>query len=113
MCCECDKSCDMGQYLDYKSCVFRNSLVDKLVEECINVIDGYNIYNKTLTVTSSNDCASCTLYVVLFAVFLSTSVIISGAFVYYWYLKKKSAQLNPEKNTFRVKFNPCTQTTIY
>ena len=38
--CECDKSCGIGQYLDYKICVCRNSLVDKLVEECINVIDG-------------------------------------------------------------------------
>ena len=30
--CECDKSCGIGQYLHYKSCVCRNSLVDKLVE---------------------------------------------------------------------------------
>ena len=110
--CECNKSCGIGQYLDYKSCVCRNSLVDKLVEECTNVINGDKIYNKTFTVTSSNDCTSCTLYVVLFAVFLTTRVVISGVFVYYWYLKK-NAQLNPEKNTVRVKFNPHTQTTIY
>ena len=45
--------------------------------------------------------------------FLATSVIIGGAFVYYWYSKKKNSQLNPEKNTVRVKFNPRTQTTIY
>ena len=84
--CECDKSCGMGQYLDYKSCVCRNSLIDELVEEYTSVINEDKIYNKTLTVTSSNDCASCTPYVVLFAVFLSTNVIISGAFVYfYWY----------------------------
>ena len=38
--CECDKSCGIGQYLDYKNCVCRNSVVDKLVEECTNVIDG-------------------------------------------------------------------------
>ena len=36
--CECDKSCGIGQYLDYKSCVYRNSLVDKLFEECTNVM---------------------------------------------------------------------------
>ena len=68
--CECDKSCGIGQYLDYKSFVCRNSLVDKLLEECTNVIDGDKIYNKTLTVTSSNNCASCAPYVLLFAVFL-------------------------------------------
>ena len=33
--CECDKLCDIGQYLDYKTCICRKSLVDKLVEECI------------------------------------------------------------------------------
>ena len=56
----------------------RNSLVDKLVEECANVIDEDKIYNKTLNTTiPSDDCASCTLYVVLFAVFL-TSVMIGG-----------------------------------
>ena len=62
--CECDKSCSIGQHLDYKSCICRNSLVDKLVEECTTVIDGYKIYNKTLTVTSTNNCTSCTPYVV-------------------------------------------------
>ena len=76
--CECDKSCGIGQYLDYKKCVCRNSLVDKLIEECTNVTDGDTIYNKILTVKSSNDCASCTPYIILFAVFLSVSVIISG-----------------------------------
>ena len=86
--CECDKSCGIGQYLDYKNCICRNSLIDKLVEECASVIDGGTIYNKTSIVTSSNDCASCILYVVLFAVFLSTNIVISGAFVYvHWYKK--------------------------
>ena len=68
--CECDKSCGIGQYLDYKSCVCRNSLIDKLVEECTSVADGDIIYNKKLTVMSSNGCASYTPYAVLFAVFL-------------------------------------------
>ena len=65
-------------------------MVDKLVEKCTSVIDGDTIYNKTLTVTLSNDCSSCTPYIVLFAVFLSISAIISGAFVYFhWYKNKK------------------------
>ena len=29
--CECDKSCDVGEYLDYKSYKCRKRLVDKLV----------------------------------------------------------------------------------
>ena len=56
--CECDKSCGIGKYLDYKSCVCRSSIVDKLVEECTNVIDSNNIYNETLETISSDDFAS-------------------------------------------------------
>ena len=90
--CECDKSCGIGQYLDYNSCVCRNSLVDKLVEEC-TVIGGDTIYNKTLTVTPLNGCASCTPYIVFFTVFLSMSVIISDAFVYFHWYKNKQLDL--------------------
>ena len=32
--CECDKSRDMGDYLDYENRKCRKSLIDKLVEEC-------------------------------------------------------------------------------
>ena len=31
--CECDKSCDIGQCLDYKNCKCKRDLVSKLVEE--------------------------------------------------------------------------------
>ena len=87
--CECDKICDIGQYLDYKNCVCRKSIVDKLVEKCINVIDGDTMYNETLSI-NPNDCPSRTPYVVLFIVFLSISVVISGVFVYFhWYKNKK------------------------
>ena len=37
--CECDKSCDVKQFLDYKNCKCRKRLVDKLFEECIENID--------------------------------------------------------------------------
>ena len=32
--CECDKLCDVGEYLDYKNCNCRKKLVNKLVGEC-------------------------------------------------------------------------------
>ena len=87
----------------------RNSIVDKLVEECVKIVDGNKIYIETLNTTSSNDsvsnCASCTPHTVLFGVFLVTSEIIGGVFLYfYWYSKKDNV---------RVTFNPCTETTIY
>ena len=32
--CECDKWCDVGEYLEYKNCKCRKRIADKLVEEC-------------------------------------------------------------------------------
>ena len=92
--CECDKSCGIGDYLDYKNCKCRNKLVDKLVEECIENIDGNKmLHNETLDVISLNDyikvCGSCTLYIVLFVIFLVISTVISAVFVYFYsYLRK-------------------------
>ena len=86
---ECDRSCCIGEYLDYKTCVSRNTLIDKLVEECTSVIDENKVYNETLNTISSNGCLSCTLYVALFAVFLTTGVIIGIAFIYFLWYKKK------------------------
>ena len=48
--CECDKSCDTGEYLDYKNCNCRKRIIDKLVEECSE-----NIYeNETLDIIPLN-----------------------------------------------------------
>ena len=47
--CECDKSCDIGQYLDYENCKCRKKLVDKLAEECgEDINENEMIYNGTL-----------------------------------------------------------------
>ena len=44
--CKCDKSCDIGEYLDYEICRCRKKLVKKLVEECSENIDRNEIiYN--------------------------------------------------------------------
>ena len=89
--CEFDKLCNIGQYLDYKNCVCRNSLFDKLVEECISVIDGDTMYNETLFITSSNSCSSSTTYIILFSVFLLISSVSGGVFIYYrWYKNRKN-----------------------
>ena len=38
--CECDKSCDNDEYLDFENCKYRKKLVDKMVEEeCSENID--------------------------------------------------------------------------
>ena len=85
------------------------------MEECSKNIDGNDmIYNETVKVSLSDyKCGSCTLYIVLFVVFLVTSVIISAIFIsFHWYLKESNDQSCLKKDTVRIKFNPHTQTTI-
>ena len=92
--CECDKSCDIGEYLDYKNCKCRKIIIDKLIEEGSENIDGNEmLYNKTLNVIPLdviplNDYkkvgSSCTIYIVLFAVFLITSICICCVFIYFY-----------------------------
>ena len=36
--CKCDKACDVGEYLDYENCKCRKRFVDKLVEECNEIL---------------------------------------------------------------------------
>ena len=60
-------------------------MVDKLVEECVNVVDGDIPYNKILSI-DPNDCPSRTAYIELFSVFLLIRVIVGSTFIYFhWY----------------------------
>ena len=72
--CEFDKSCGIGEYLDYKNCVCKNSIIDRLVEDCTIVIDENEIYNETLNTTSSDDC-------------VISVIIVSSVIYFYWYKK--------------------------
>ena len=112
--CECDKLCDVGEYLDHKNCKRRTRLIDKLVEECSENIDGNKmLYNETLDVISLNtvplnvykkECGSCTLCMYYLLYFIK-SICVSSFFIYfYWYLNK---------DNFCVKLNPSIQITIY
>ena len=92
--CEYDKSCDVGKYLDYKNCKCRNKLVDKLVEEYIENIDGNKMLNnETLDVMPLNVykkvCNSSTIYIVLFVVFFIISICISSVFIFSLVFKKR------------------------
>ena len=65
---------------------------------------------KTLNVTTSNDCPSRTPFIVLLTVFSLTTVIITGAFVYFhWYRNK---QLDLKKDVHSVNYS-MTVTQIY
>ena len=47
--CECDKSCDVGEYLDYENCKCRKKLVDKLVGECTETVEEVKLAKITLS----------------------------------------------------------------
>ena len=105
----CDKGFSWNPSNSECDCFCKNTLIDKLVEECTRVADGDKIYNETLNTISSDECASCTLHVVLFAGLLTANVIIGGAFVYcYWY--KRSNDQSRLKSG--VKYSG-TETMIY
>ena len=82
-----NKSCDIGEYLDYENCNCWKKLVDKLSEECTNNIGEVEIASK-----NEHKCSSCILYIVLFSIFFTISIGIATYFAYfYWYLKKDDA----------------------
>ena len=104
--CECDKSCDIGKYLDYENCKCRKRLIDKLVEECTEIVE--EVKPAVITLAENENgykCSSCTLYILLFSILFTINVGIGAYFVYfYWYLKKDSPHVD---------FNIHKETTIY
>ena len=68
--CECDKNCDVGEYLDYENCKCRTKLVDKLSNECTENIGTVKLAEITLAKNENNyKCSFCTVYIVLMIVF--------------------------------------------
>ena len=76
--CECDKSCDIGEYLDYSNSKFRKKLIDKLIEACTESIDEVKIASED---EHKNKCSSCTLYTVLFSIFFTIRIGFAIYFV--------------------------------
>ena len=90
-----NKSCDIGEYLDYKNCKCRKKVIDKLVEECSENIDGNEmLYNETLDIISASDnnktFGSFIVYIVLFFVFLIISISMAIYVYFFFYLENKS-----------------------
>ena len=58
--CECDKACDVGEYLDYENCKCRKKLVDKLVDESTETAEEVKLAKITLAENeNSYKCSSC------------------------------------------------------
>ena len=86
---EYDKSCDVGEYLEYENCKWRKRLAKKLVEECTENIDKAKIAEITLFEHENQCVCSYTICVVLAVIVLTISIGIGAYFFYsHWYLKK-------------------------
>ena len=112
--CECDKLCDVGEYLGFQNCKGRKKLVDKLVAECTENIDEVKIAKITL-VGHENACVfSYIIYVILAVIAFAISIGIGTYFTYSpCYLKKDVTRI---KFDTRTQWNwiqrSCAQTTI-
>ena len=104
---ECEKSCDVSEYLDNENCTCRNKLIDKFVAECTENTDEVKIAEITLAWHENVCICSYIICVILAVMALTISIEIFAYLAYkyinHWYL---------EKDVIRVKFGTCTQTTI-
>ena len=77
-------------------------LLDLLIEECTENID---IRKNDHENEHKKQCSSCIVYIMLFSIFFTISIVIGIYFAYsYWYLKKYSLSVN---------FNNHKETLIY
>ena len=97
---ECDKLCNVGEYLGYENCKCRKKLVDKLVEECTANIDEVKITAMALF-ERDNECkSSCTIYVFLIAIVFTTG--ITTYFVYYNFLNHDKRTVSKYCDVYQV-----------
>ena len=82
---ECDKSCDVGEYLNYKNCNCRKKNFDKLFDECTETIEQTSLVKINSTKCKRNYCI---LYIVLFSIFFTINVGNGAYFVYYKYMNR-------------------------
>ena len=83
--CECDKSCNIDEYLDYSSCKCRKTFIDPLVEECTENIEETKLVNITVENENNGRCSFSIVYRALFwkfFIFFLISIRISIYFVY-------------------------------
>ena len=69
--CECDKSCDFGEYLDYEKCKCRKKLVDKLVEECNENTDEAKLTEVAFFKHKNESACYFTVFIVLAVIALA------------------------------------------
>ena len=98
--CECDKSCDVGEYLDYKNCKCRKRQVDKLIEKCNEVVEETSLVKINSTKCKPN---SCILYIFLFSIIFIITSGVASYFVYYKYMNHNKENVSKNGYVYRGK----------
>ena len=96
--CECDKSCDVGEHLDYKNCKCRKKLIDKLVEECNEIVEEVKFIGK-----NEDKCSSSILHIVLFSIIFTINVGIATYFVPYKYINRNKENFSKYDYAYQAK----------
>ena len=81
----CDTWCKPGQYLDHKTCIFKNKLIGRIIEECTSVINETMINN----VDNKDNNATTYIFIVLFSVLLFVGIVCFCMFAYFMWIKGK------------------------
>ena len=84
--CECDMWCKLGQYLDYRKCVCKNKLIDKVISECTSLINETMITNK---MSITNDGTTKNISIGLFSVLMFAGITCFCVFAYFKWVKDK------------------------
>ena len=97
--CECNKSCNISQYLDYSDCKCKKKLIDPLIEECTENDDQTKIVNITAENENNYECASCIVYIIFMIVAFTILTAITVYLIYYnWYLINNNNNNNNNNN---------------
>ena len=100
--CECDKSCDVGEYLDYEKCKCRKSMVDKLTEKCTENIDEAKLAGVSLFEHVMECVCSYAVCIVLVIIVLTVSIGI-GSYFTYKYINRNKENVSKYDYTFQAK----------
>ena len=92
--CECDKSCNICEYLDYPNWKCRKKLVDSLVKECTEITNETKITNENENENENKDkCNSYVVYKVLFSIIFTINIRIGIYFAYHKYVNRNKYDL--------------------
>ena len=100
--CEWNKSCNVGEYLDYENCKCRKRLVDKLMEECNENIDEAK-WTEIALFEHKNECVCYyTVFIVLIVIALTISIGV-GAYFTYKYINHNKENVSIYDYIYRAK----------